>query len=164
MEGNNRRQRIIQLLNDTTPISATYFAKMFGVSRQVIVGDIALLRAQGTPVIATSRGYIINSTTKNTYIIPVAHEHDRTREELELLVSMGAKVINVIVEHPIYGELQGNLNIENKQDIEIFMSNESKPLSILTGGIHLHTIVCDNDLHFNSIKDALVSSGFWYSN
>ena len=46
MDGNKRRQAIIDILkNSLQPVSGTYLAKTLQVSRQVIVQDIALLRA-----------------------------------------------------------------------------------------------------------------------
>ena len=37
------------------PMSATTIAGLFSVSRQIIVGDIALLRAGGVQILATAR-------------------------------------------------------------------------------------------------------------
>jgi transcriptional regulator of NAD metabolism len=157
MEGTKRRQLILeQLAQSTQPISASRFAKEFGVSRQIIVGDIALLRAAGEEIIATARGYKrekINHAKESK--IAVQHNEEQTQEELE-----------TIVEHELYGELVGQLQISSQQDVEIFMKNYKKTnaslLSKLTGGIHLHTIRYKNEEMFENIKKALAEKGILY--
>lgn len=164
MNGKRRRTYIYNLLSKSKEaISATSLAKRYKVSRQIIVGDIALLRAEGYHIIATPRGYIIDDSIKNTYIIAVNHSPQQTQEELELLVHAGAEVVNVMVDHPIYGELVGNLNIRTQQDIDDFTSKEGYLLSTLTNGIHLHTIVCEDDEHFHKISDLLKQHNFLYN-
>ena len=55
ISGEERREKIIQKLKTSEkPISATTFAKIFDVSRQVIVQDVALLRANGNSIISTN--------------------------------------------------------------------------------------------------------------
>lgn len=156
MTETRRNQVLAQLKISEKPISATTLARQFGVSRQVIVGDIALLRASGEKIVATNNGYIYNpyQNGKN-YIIAMNHKESQTREELMLFVEYGAIVINVMVEHPVYGELVGNLNIKTHDDIERFLSSDVPLLSSLTQGIHLHTIQCDNDEHFSKIHEVL---------
>ncbi|HBH6799298.1 TPA: transcription repressor NadR, partial [Enterococcus faecium] len=148
IEGETRRKQIMQTLANTEkPVSASKFAKTFGVSRQIIVGDIALLRAAGKSIVATARGYILETEETNTgHISKIAVQHgkDQTEEELRLIVENGGEIIDVIVEHPLYGELAGTLHIKTPQDIDSFMRRYQKSnatlLSELTGGIHLHTI------------------------
>lgn len=168
MEGTKRRQLILeQLAQSTQPISASRFAKEFGVSRQIIVGDIALLRAAGEEIIATARGYKrekINHSKESK--IAVQHNEEQTQEELETIVAFGGEVLDVIVEHELYGELVGQLQISSQQDVEIFMKNYKKTnaslLSKLTGGIHLHTIRYENEEMFENIKKALAEKGILY--
>lgn len=165
MNGKRRRTYIFNLLSKSEEaISATSLAKRYKVSRQVIVGDIALLRAEGFKIMATPRGYVLDETEKNTYIIAVNHAPDRTEEELQLLINNGVQVVNVMVEHPIYGELVGNLNIKTQQDVENFTSKEGYLLSTLTDGIHLHTIVCDDDDHYQRITKLLSENHLLYDN
>ena len=60
MRAEERRQAIRELLqNSKQPVSASVLAARFAVSRQIIVGDIALLRAAGADISATPRGYVI---------------------------------------------------------------------------------------------------------
>ena len=60
MDGKARRQEIIRLLSRTSgPISGSSLSGMLGVSRQVIVQDIALLRTEH-PILATAQGYLLH--------------------------------------------------------------------------------------------------------
>ena len=161
IEGETRRKQIMQTLANTEkPVSASKFAKTFGVSRQIIVGDIALLRAGG---------YILETEETNTgHISKIAVQHgkDQTEEELRLIVENGGEIIDVIVEHPLYGELTGTLHIKTPQDIDSFMrryqkSNDSL-LSELTGGIHLHTIRYPEKHMLKTIKQELAEAGILY--
>ena len=67
MSGKERREEILQrITNSKTPVSGAALAKSCEVSRQVIVQDIALIRAAGYDVIATNRGYICSSPVRET--------------------------------------------------------------------------------------------------
>lgn len=168
MEGTKRRQLILEQLAQTIqPISASRLAKEFGVSRQIIVGDIALLRASGEEIIATARGYKREKIScAKERKIAVQHSEAQTRAELETIVSLGGEVVDVIVAHELYGELVGQLQISSMQDIELFMKNYKKSharlLSHLTDGIHLHTIRYKDDEMFENIEKALAEKGILY--
>lgn len=170
MDGNQRRKNLLKQLTEADkPISANCFARMFNVSRQIIVGDVALLRASGLAILATSRGYILSEKLNKKGIfrkIACQHGVEETEEELHTIVTNGGEIVDVIVEHPLYGELTGNLHISTQKDIDRFMKKYQKSnatlLSILTGGIHLHTIHCENIETFELIKQALVQKNFLY--
>ena len=172
MDATKRRQRILETINrDSAPTSASALAKELGVSRQVIVGDIALLRAQGHEIIATARGYMVpDFQTPNQYIGKIAccHDTDNTKAELYTIVDLGATVVNVIVEHELYGEIIGQLNIKTRDDADDFVRqaklSEAKLLSALTLGVHLHTIACRNKTHFDQVHQALHNAGFLVQN
>ena len=69
MNADSRRKEILQLLErQSGPLSAGRLAGRLGVSRQIIVGDIALLRASGTDITATPRGYILTRKVKGSSI------------------------------------------------------------------------------------------------
>jgi len=167
MDSTMRRERVCELVNkDTVPVSASALAKELGVSRQVIVGDIAILRAQGHEIIATARGYMVPKFTEsNQHIGKIAccHNAENTIEELYIIVDLGATVVNVIVEHELYGEITGQLNIKTREDADAFVvrvhSSEAKLLSALTMGVHLHTIACRNKAHFEQVYHALDNAG-----
>ena len=172
MNAELRRENILELINNNPhPTSATSLAKELGVSRQVIVGDVALLRAVGHEIIATARGYIIpNFNEKHQYIGKIVCQHtpEQTRDELYKIVDTGAVVLGVIVEHDLYGEITGALNLTKRGEVDAFLRKAKasgiKLLSELTMGIHTHTIACTNEAHFNQVREALKTSGYLYEN
>lgn len=166
MTSKKRREEIIKLLiNNNSAIKGTRLAELFSVTRQIIVKDIAILRAEGKNIIATPDGYILNKDiNKVKTIIAVNHNSKETMEELEIVVKYGGMIEDVIIEHPLYGELRGNLMIKNLNDLYKFEkeynNNNAKPLSNLTNGIHLHTIAADNEADIEEIKRELKERGF----
>lgn len=167
MSGNARRREILtELFNSVVAIPARIFADMFDVSRQVIVGDIALLRAEGHPIIATNKGYMIKEKTEGLLRKHIAmnHRKEETRQELETFVKHGVVVESVTVEHPAYGEITGQLNIKTEEDIEEFLKLEPELLSTLTQGVHIHTIFCVDDAAYIEVKEDLKNQGLLYQN
>ena len=161
-----RRNAIYQVLSADTPISATALAGRFGVTRQVVVGDIALLRAEGRSVIATPRGYIIPVPDGFLRTIACVHNAQQTRDELNAMVDCGCTVIDVVVEHPVYGQLTAPLAISSRYDVEQFIEKMSSaaasPLSALTEGIHLHTLSCPDEQVFDHLCDKLREMGMLF--
>lgn len=165
MDANERRKKIIDILiRELNPMSATALAAFFKVSRQIIVGDIALLRATGTDILATPRGYILQdnlSGSSSDYIGTIACKHDdyQMSDELLTIVDLGGTVVDVTVEHAIYGQLIGALNVSCRNDVIEFIDKINrgayKPLSALTDGIHLHKIRCKDLATFEKIVLAL---------
>lgn len=156
----DRKTRIMEIISSSDkPVSASKIAKELGVSRQIIVGDVALLRASGEDITATPRGYILDTNRSNHYTIAVMHNNDQLEEELNTIVDLGGKVEDVIVEHPLYGEIKGNLHIYSRYDVSKFMSavkdKDIAPLSLLTDGVHLHTITVPDEETLERIKEAL---------
>lgn len=168
LSGPERRVKILTALQDTDkPISASAFAKEFGVSRQIVVGDVALLRASGAEVIATARGYLIEGIgEKKVSKIAVQHTRQETELELQTIVENGGEIIDVVVEHPLYGELTGQLHIETQAEVAEFIAEYEKAnaslLSELTAGIHLHTIAYKEVADLERIKTALKAVGILY--
>lgn len=145
--GDERRQQILAWMRSHDgPTPGGELAAHFQVSRQCLVQDIAILRAGGEEIIATPRGYQLPKTSAQMHraVLACHHEPERTEEELNTLVDSGVKILDVIVEHPIYGELRGSLMLESRADVRDFLDhvNESKAslLLTLTGGTHLHTV------------------------
>lgn len=164
----NRKEQIVQIIQQSDkPISASSLAKLLGVSRQIIVGDVALIRATGTNIIATPRGYVLdNQENDKTYTIAVIHQKENLADELYTIVDLGGSIIDVIVEHPIYGQLTGKLHISSRYDVDQFMNkvntSDAKPLSQLTDGLHLHTIQCQNHEIYKRIIHALDQKGYLF--
>ncbi len=165
---NSERQAQIKAALSTAaePLSASSFARQFAVSRQTIVGDIALLRAQGEPIIATPRGYMFSRPAAHEFLLPCKHTPAQTAEELQLILENGGWIEDVLIEHPLYGQLRGQLNIRTVADMKLFMSRLSRYrgrlLSELTGGIHLHTISVKSERDMPKIKAALRQAGMLY--
>jgi transcriptional regulator of NAD metabolism len=170
MNAEERRRAITDILvTSDTPVSATALARRFSVSRQIIVGDIALLRAAGADISATPRGYMIPAS-HDGLIRTVACNHDRsaTEEELNIIVDNGCTVLDVVVEHPLYGQLTGQLQLSSRYDVSQFIlrlsSGNALPLSALTDGIHLHTIRCPDENAYHRVTNALEEAGILFKN
>lgn len=164
-----RRKQILYILNTRDePITGSDFAKKFNVSRQVIVQDIAVLRAKGINILATSNGYYIskiNEDNRNIKTIVCNHEgYDSIEKELTIIIDMGAKILDVIITHPVYGEIRCPLMINSRYDLEKFTQKvkevKAEPLASLTGGEHIHTIEVPSDEVYKIILTKLNDIGF----
>lgn len=83
MTGSDRRKQIVdQIRNSTAPVAGKVLAAAYDVSRQVIVQDIALIRAAGYDIISTNRGYIINEPAAVSRVFKVKHTDAQVEEEL----------------------------------------------------------------------------------
>jgi len=150
------------------PLTATYFAQKLSVSRQIIVGDVAILRASGLNILATPRGYLCSSSASDPFpftgMLVCRHEASQLRDELYTIVDYGATVIDVSIEHAIYGELCGKLNLSSRYEVDQFIQRveqekNSAPISSLTEGVHLHRIGCRDSATFERIKESLAAQG-----
>lgn len=164
MEREKRRDRILSALGaGNEPQSAGALGDRFGVSRQVIVQDIALLRASGVPIVSTNRGYILASRRQAARIFKVRHTEAEVGEELELIVSLGGVVKNVFVNHRVYGHIEAELNIETRVHAAEFvrsLGGASRPLMLVTEGYHYHTVVAPDEETLDRIGFALKERGF----
>ena len=165
MRAEERRQAILEYLRQSNrPVSAGFLAERFSVSRQAVVGDVALLRASGADISATPRGYVILKADQGL-IRRVACRHDAAGMEAELnaVVDQGCAVLDVIVDHPIYGQLTGPLQLSSRYDVGQFLARcaeaDARPLSDLTGGIHLHTLSCPDEDAFRRVQGVLRDLG-----
>lgn len=162
-----RKTEILKILRaESKPIKGSDLASKFHVTRQVIVQDIALLRAEGENIIATNRGYIIpiNDHKLSKKIVCQHSSYEEITDELNTIVDFGGRVKDVIVDHPIYGELQTSLEIRNRKDVIDFMESlvesQAEPLSSLTDGVHIHTIEVDDEDMFKNIEKALLKKNY----
>lgn len=170
MNAEKRQEKIIKELTQAqAPVSASTLADLCGVSRQVIVGDVALLRAGGTEIESTPRGYVMGQAGQEfAYVGVVAckHNNDKLAEELYTIVDYGGTAIDVLIDHPVYGEISGMLNIASRYDAELFLKqvlvDEVQPLSKLSDGIHIHRIGCRDKEIFNLIVEELKKAGIFY--
>lgn len=166
MTTKKRRDEILKLLAmDTKPVSANTLADRFGVSRQIIVGDIALLRAAGQDITATQSGYVLSQQSQedaldaDTYILSCRHDKVQLEQELYTVVDNGGVFLNVSVDHPLYGTITQNLNIGNRYEADEFIQKVAVTggslLSSLTEGAHLHTIRCPSPEAYRRILSGL---------
>ena len=168
MSGEERRTKIIERIEAADkPISATALAKEFGVSRQIIVGDIALIRANATDIIATNKGYIMAKQPESssvTAVIKVKHKPEDMYDELCSIVDMGGRIKDEAIKSDLYGTVSIEININNRADAkaftERFIESGATPLSELTKGIHYHTIEADNQLVLIRVQKALNEKGY----
>ncbi|AIS60423.1 transcription repressor NadR [Listeria ivanovii] len=166
--GDERRKLILKWLKETdSPISGNQIASRTNVSRQVIVQDISLLKAGNEPIMATPQGYIYaeeKSFTGEKRVIAVKHTKEQAAEELNILVDHGVTVIDVIVDHPIYGEITASLHLKNRLDVEKFVkklqTTGAAMLSGLTDGTHLHTLEADTKEQIELAVQELEKAGF----
>lgn len=165
MAAKERRKQIIELMRQAdAPLSGKKIGDMVGVSRQVIVQDIAILKSENFPIISTARGYILNEPKQVTRIVKVRHTNEQTEDELTLIVDLGGTVVDVMVNHRIYGKLTAPLGIKNRRDVQLFMNGirtgKSVPLMNVTSGYHFHCIAAENESTLDEIEVALHKKGF----
>lgn len=172
MDGEIRREKIMDILHkEKTPVSGSDLAKRMGVSRQVIVQDIALLRTSYKNILSTNRGYLLYAEPERQKmyrrVVKVIHRKEDIIRELDCIVDAGGSVLNVIVEHGIYGQLVGELIIHNRADVRKFMHKVeeygTKPLTDLTQGVHFHTIEADQEETLDAVVKALDEEGFLFT-
>lgn len=164
-----RRNLLLRLLKSSTgPITGSELAAKTNVSRQVIVGDITILKAKQEPIIATSQGYLYMSPTADSSMeertIACIHSPDQTEEELNLLVDHGVMVKDVRIEHPVYGDLTASIRVSNRREVKNFMNKiretKSGYLLELTEGVHLHTLEASSKKALDEAEDALREANF----
>ena len=165
MKAEERRKEIVNLLmGEKKAVSGGELGERFGVSRQIIVQDISLLKASGYEILSTHNGYIIHKSPLVERIFKLHHTTEQTEKELKLIVESGGTVVDVFVWHKVYGKVSANLNIFSnlhiKQFIEGVRSGKSSELMNITGGYHYHTIRADSEEILDNIQEKLEENGF----
>lgn len=165
MKAGERREQLKKILaQSAVPISGSALAKMLSVSRQVIVTDIAILRAEGLDILSTSQGYMTPEVKQCKRIFKVHHTREECETELNLFVDCGAIVKDVFVSHRAYGVLRGELDIRSRLDVQTFIqsirSGKSSLLSSTTEGYHYHTLLAPSEQVLDMIENRLWELGF----
>ncbi len=162
MSGTERRQRIVELLMVADePLSGTALARELGVSRQIIVQDMALLRARADlEILSTYQGYLLHRTEQPcSRVFKVRHNTERTEEELLEIVDLGGRVEDVFVYHRVYGVVKGQLHIRSRKDVRCFMErlkeSRSAPLMLITDEYHYHTVTAEDPETLDQIQNRL---------
>ena len=166
MNGEERRTQLINILLDSdAPISGSVLSQRLSVARQVIVQDVALLRANGYEIFSTSRGYVLLTKSEHTRIFKLIHSDDDAEQELSLIVDLGGKIKDVFVYHKAYGIVKADMNIRTHKDISEYMDNinsgKSTLLKNVTSGYHYHTVTADNRQTLDEIEKRLREKGFF---
>lgn len=165
MKANQRRAELLSLIgNSSAPVSANYLSEKFSVSRQVIVQDIAILRANGYSVISTNRGYVMDGATRIERVFKCRHSLEELVKESEIIISNGGCVEDIIVNHRVYGKISAKLELSSLRHAEelyrSLASGASKPLMSVTDGYHYHTVTAQSEEALNAIEQTLRSNGF----
>lgn len=167
MNTQQRRERILELLRQTeSPMSGSALAKQLGVSRQVIVQDMALLRTRSdVEILSTYQGYLLHRRQEPCRrVFKVRHNASRTREELQEIVDLGGRIEDVFVYHRVYGVVRGQLSIYSRKDVQDFMErlreSSSAPLMQITDDFHYHTVTADTVQTLDQIQQRLEELGF----
>ena len=164
----NRKEALLQLLKEAQkPQNGKSLAEHFHVTRQIIVQDIAVLRADGAPILSTNRGYIYKENKANPFVhklFKVKHKEEDMEQELLAIVDNGGRVQNILIDHPVYGEIETLLKLSCRRDVEHFLnqaeSSDFRPLSELTDGIHYHLVEAESKQDLLYIEKALDQLGY----
>ena len=165
MKGPERRAKILELLkNSSSPLSGNELASLTGVSRQVIVQDIALLRANGSEVVSTINGYVIEEPKVFRRVFKVRHSDEQVEEEMDLFVDNGCVIEDVFIYHKVYGTVRAEMNISTRADVAAFLNDiltgKSSLLKNVTSGYHYHTVTAKDEASLDRVMDELQKRGF----
>ena len=165
MKSDERRKSIVNLLlSEKKPISGNELSEKYGVSRQIIVRDISILKEQGNDIWATNTGYVIRSSPFVERVFKVLHTTSQTEDELQTIVDLGGTVADVYVWHKAYGKMEAKLNISSRSQIEQFIESvrtgKSIELMHVTGGYHYHTVRATSQDLLDRIEVALKEKNY----
>ncbi len=166
MKAIERRKEIVTLLlASKEAISGSILAEKCGVSRQIIVSDITILKGSGFEILSTHNGYMIQKSPLATRVFKVKHTREETEDELLSIVDLGGTIVDVFVWHKVYGKIIVPLNIFSRlgvsQFIEGVRSGKSSELMNITGGYHYHTIRAESEEILDSIEKMLKSKNYY---
>ncbi len=164
MTGEERREALVRQLKNHKAVSGTNLAKQLGVSRQVIVQDIALLRKSGVDILSTTKGYILEEDDHPRRVFKLFHPPERCEEELNLIVDYGGRIEDVFIYHKVYNVVRAKMNVRSRKDVAGFMekirTGKSHLLSTATSGYHYHTVSADTEEELDEIYNQLEQHGF----
>ena len=165
MKGEKRRKQLLNILSSSNnPISGGTLSKELNVSRQIIVQDISLLRANGATIFSTNKGYLLQEDRKYSRVFKVYHTDDQVEEELSTIVDAGGQIRDVFVYHKVYGVLKAEMGIKSRRDVRSYMeeisTGKSSLLKNVTSGYHYHTIDAESEEILDAIQEELQQKGF----
>jgi len=164
MTGEERRAFIVeQIKKSNKPLSGTKLAQACEVSRQVIVQDVALIRASGCNIFSTNRGYMIHDQKTFRRTFKVQHTEEQVEEEMTAIVDLGGKLLSVSVNHRIYGKMEAELNVGSRRKVNEFMEDirngKSSPLMKITSNYHYHVVEAESEEILDEIEAMLEAKG-----
>jgi transcriptional regulator of NAD metabolism len=170
VQSDERRQRLLDILSTAAkPVAGTELGSRLGATRQTVVQDIAILRARGEPIVATARGYMLASALtpdRHRAVLAVRHGPEELEDELSALLDLGLRIIDVGVDHPVYGEIRGMLMLDSREDLREWLQTmrerQAHLLSELTDGVHLHTVEAPRPELIEKAREALRRKGYLF--
>lgn len=164
MNVNDRRDGILTVLRGAkSPVAAKGLAAQFGVSRQVIVNDIAVIRASGQEILSNNRGYVMLKKNGSTREFKVRHTADQAELEMNTIVDCGGRIKNVSISHRIYGRISAEMDIRSRQDVQEFLGKMKNGVSDLLGcatsGYHYHVVEAGSEERLDLIEERLADAG-----
>ena len=165
MNGEARRQALLTHLQQANgPVSGSTLAELLHVSRQVIVQDIALLKASQHTILSTSTGYLIHGSSDRRRVFKVKHSTEEIGDELRTIIDAGGWIVDVFVRHKMYGEIRADLSLRSRGDVEDFVEQlrqgRVQPLKQLTDDFHYHTVGADSEMTLDRIQKELQRKGY----
>ena len=164
MKGEERRNQLLNILaSSNVPVPGSALSRELNVSRQIIVQDISLLRANGAVIYSTNKGYLLHEEKKHSRVFKVFHSDEQVEEELSAIVDAGGQIRDVFVYHKVYGVIKADMNIKSRRDIRTYMeeisTGKSSLLKNVTSGYHYHTIDAESEEILNAIQEELAQKG-----
>lgn len=165
MKAEERRKEIVNcLMAANAAVSGGMLSERLKVSRQIIVQDIAILKASGYEILSTHQGYVIKTTPLAERVFKLRHTSEQTEDELSCIVSLGGTVVDVYVWHKVYGKIRADMNIFSERGVQQFMdgikSGKSTELMHITSGYHYHTVRADSIETLEKIAKALEEKNY----
>ena len=162
MKADERRKEIVNLMmSEQKAISGGQLSEKLGVSRQIIVRDISVLKAAGYDILSTHNGYLMQNSPFAERVFKVYHTKEQTEAELNTIVDLGGMVVDVFVWHKVYGKMTAPLNISSRHHIAQFLegvrTGKSTELMNVTGGYHYHTVRAETEEILDKIEKTLSS-------
>lgn len=161
----SRRKQILEFLKASRePVSGTFLAEKYGVSRQIIVQDIAIIKAMDYEILSTNKGYMLAAKRCVSRVFKMCTEGEESRSELTTIVDLGGRVVDVFVKHKVYGELRASFLVTSRRDITEFFrqleSSKSLELQQVTSNYHYYTVEADSEEILEQIAQELDRQGF----
>jgi len=96
----------------------------------------------------------------------VRHRPEQTEDELTIMLDLGLRVVDVSVDHPVYGEMRGMLMLDSREDLRDWLrtikEKQAHLLSELTDGIHLHAVEAPRAELIERARQALRERGYLF--